>query len=102
MSQELSGCLDRLSTLEGTLQEEQIASLRLQKMLAKEGILDLRAFYRRAVQHLWNTLRLENGKDVLKDGNTALIRQVTVQVTQDDLEGLASYLEEEADPHKVK
>ncbi|KAK8385356.1 hypothetical protein O3P69_012291 [Scylla paramamosain] len=73
----------RLISLQKSLEEEQATSLKLQKMLAKEGVLDLQAFYRRAVQHLWNTLRLQEARDILKEGNTALVRQ------------------SKADPHKV-
>ncbi|XP_063847047.1 chloride channel CLIC-like protein 1 isoform X2 [Scylla paramamosain] len=70
-------------------------------MLAKEGVLDLQAFYRRAVQHLWNTLRLQEARDILKEGNAALVRQVSVRITQDNLEALDDYLKSKADPHKV-
>ncbi|XP_050739864.1 chloride channel CLIC-like protein 1 isoform X2 [Eriocheir sinensis] len=100
VTEELNGCLEHLNTMRNSL-EEQIASLQLQKILAKEGILDLQAFYKRAVQHLWNTLRLEEGREVLKDGSSALMRQVMVRVTQDNLEGLDNYLKTESEPHKV-
>ncbi|XP_045135147.1 chloride channel CLIC-like protein 1 [Portunus trituberculatus] len=100
-SKEMSNCVSRLISLQNSLEEEQSTSLKLQKMLAKEGVLDLQAFYRRATQHLWNTLRLQEVGDILKEGNTAVVRQVSVVVTRDNWEGLEEYLRSEADPHKV-
>ncbi|XP_063614512.1 uncharacterized protein LOC134787637 [Penaeus indicus] len=59
----------------------------------REGSVDVQAFYKRAVQHVWTSLQLQEAEDILKEGDTAMVRQLVAHITKDDIKILKQYLE---------
>lgn len=86
-------CIEEKEKLQESVELKQRQLSALEKTVMREGSVDVQAFYKRAVQHVWTSLQLQEAEDILKEGDSAMVRQLVAHITKDDIKILKQYLE---------
>ncbi|XP_042860673.1 chloride channel CLIC-like protein 1 isoform X2 [Penaeus japonicus] len=94
-------CQEENIKLQQSVEVKQKQLSALEKTVMREGSVDMQAFYKRAVQHVWASLQLQEAEKILKDGDSALVRQLVAHITKDDIKTLKLYLESQSNIHQV-
>ncbi|KAK7071242.1 hypothetical protein SK128_015146 [Halocaridina rubra] len=95
----LGHCQEQVMELKQAIESDKQKLKAMEKKLMSEGTVDISAFYRRSVLHLWNTLALEGVK--LQDSDSALIKHLIVRVSSDDLKTLQDYINNQNNVQQV-